>query len=167
LICERCHTPAGGARPAEPGPSGVRAWRNGPYEISTDRSRLDRELIHGFLARHFWDSEGIPRAVVERSIEHSLCFGLYEGERQVGFARVVTDRATFAFVSDDFVVESHRGRGLAKWLMECVLAHPDLQGLRRILLVTHDPRLYLKVGFTALKEPETYMEIRDPDAHRA
>jgi GNAT superfamily N-acetyltransferase len=133
--------------------------------VSTDRSRLDLELIHGFLARDFWDSEGIPREVVERSIEHSLCFGIYEGDRQVGFARVVTDHATFAFVSDDFVVESHRGRGLAKWLMRCVLGHPDLQGLRRILLVTHDPRLYLKTGFSALKEPETYMEIRDPNTY--
>jgi GNAT superfamily N-acetyltransferase len=143
----------------------IREWRNGPYEISTDRSRLDVELIHGFLAREFWDTERIPRGVLERSIAHSLCFGIYEGERQVGFARVVTDRATFAFVSDDFVVESHRGRGLARWLMQTILAHPDLQGLRRIMLVTHDPRLYLKSGFTALKAPETYMEILDPDAY--
>lgn len=146
-------------------PSETREWRNGPYEISTDRARLDRELIHGFLTRDFWDSEGIPREVVERSIDHSLCFGVYEGARQVGFARVVTDRATFAFLSDDFVVESHRGRGLAKWLMECVLAHPDLQGLRRFLLVTHDPRLYLKFGFGALKDPETYMVIHDLDPY--
>lgn len=151
--------------PNDAGPSDVREWRDGPYEISTDRSRLDIELIHGFLSREFWDSAGIPRHVVERSIEHSLCFGIYEGERQVGFARVVTDRATFAFVSDDFVVESHRGRGLARWFMHCILAHPELQGLRRIMLVTHDPRLYLKAGFTALKEPETYMEILDPDAY--
>jgi GNAT superfamily N-acetyltransferase len=145
-------------------PTDLREWRNGPFEISTDRSRLDLDLIHGFLAREFWDSAGIPREVVERSIAHSLCFGVYEGERQVGFARVVTDRATFAFVSDDFVIESHRGRGLATWLMQTILAHPDLQGLRRIMLVTHDPRLYLKSGFTALKAPETYMEFRDPDA---
>jgi GNAT superfamily N-acetyltransferase len=152
-------------RPNEVGPSNVREWRDGPYEISTDHSRLDRELIHGFLSREFWDSEGIPRDVVERSIEHSLCFGVYEGERQVGFARVITDRSTFAFISDDFVVESHRGRGLASWLMQCVLAHPDLRGLRRIMLVTHDQRLYLKAGFTALNEPESYMEILDPYAY--
>jgi GNAT superfamily N-acetyltransferase len=152
-------------RPNETKCPGVQEWRDGPYEISTDRSRLDLALIHGFLAREFWDSEGIPRDVVERSIGHSLCFGIYEGARQVGFARVVTDRATFAFVSDDFIVDSHRGRGLAKWLMRCVLEHSDLQGLRRIMLVTHDPRLYLKAGFTALKEPETYMEILDPDAY--
>lgn len=143
----------------------VREWRNGPYTISTDRGRLDVKLIHGFLSREFWDSEGIPPDVVQRSIDHSLCFGVYEGERQVGFARVVTDRATFAFVSDDFVVQSHRGRGLATWLMQCILGHPDLQRLRRILLVTHDPRLYLKSGFTPLEAPESYMEIHDPDVY--
>jgi GNAT superfamily N-acetyltransferase len=145
----------------------VREWRKGPFEISTDRSRLDLELIHGFLARDLWDTAGIPREVMERSIAHSLCFGVYEGERQVGFARVVTDRATFAFVSDDFVVESHRGRGLATWLMETILAYPALRGLRRIVLVTHDPRLYLKAGFTPLQAPETYMERLDPEAYAA
>jgi GNAT superfamily N-acetyltransferase len=145
--------------------SGVRTWRDGPYEISTDRSRLDVGLIHGIVSRELRDSAGIPRDRVERSIEHSLCFGVYEGERQVGFARVVTDRATFAFVSDDFVVESHRGRGLGRWLMRCLLAHPDLQGLRRIVLVTHDPRLYLKAGFAALQEPATYLAIEAPDAY--
>jgi GNAT superfamily N-acetyltransferase len=154
-------------RPDSTEPSDVREWRQGSYEISTDRSRLDVELIHRFLSREFWDSAGIPRDLVERSIEHSLCFGVYEGERQVGFARVVTDRATFAFVSDDFITESHRGRGLARWLMQCILAHPDLRGLRRIMLVTHDQRLYLKAGFTALKEPDTYMEILVPDAYAA
>jgi ribosomal protein S18 acetylase RimI-like enzyme len=147
------------------GRSELREWRNGPFEISTDRARLDVALVHGFLTREFWDTEGIPRAVVERAIAHSLCFGIYEGERQVGFARVVTDRATFAFVSDDFVLESHRGRGLGRWLMQSILAHPDLRGLRRIMLVTHDPRLYLKSGFRPLKEPGTYMEILDPDAY--
>jgi len=103
--------------------------------------------------------------VVERSIEHSLCFGVYEGERQVGFARVVTDRATFAFVSDDFVVQSHRGRGLATGLMQCILGHPELQRLRRVMLVTRDPRLYRKSGFTSLVAPDEYMEIRDLDVY--
>jgi GNAT superfamily N-acetyltransferase len=148
-----------------PRPPDVREWRNGPYTISTDRARLDLDLIHRFLSQEFWDSEGIPADVFERSIEHSLCLGVYEGERQVGFARVVTDRATFAFISDDFVVESHRGRGLATWLMQCILAHPDLQRLRRIMLVTRDPRLYSKSGFTPLKAPDTYMEIYDPDVY--
>lgn len=152
--------PSGARRPAD-----VREWRNGPYTISTDRDRLDVALIHRFLSLEFWDSAGIPRDVLERSIEHSLCFGVYEGERQVGFARAITDRATFAFISDDFIVESHRGRGLATWLMQCILGHPELQRLRRIMLVTHDPRLYRKSGFTPLGAPETYMELHRPDAY--
>jgi len=147
--------------------TGAREWQNGPYTLSTDRSRLDIDVLHRFLAHEFWDTEGIPRDVLMRSIEHSLCFGMYEGDRQIGFARVVTDRATFAFISDDFVVETHRGRGLGKWLMQCILSHSDLQGLRRIVLVTHDQRLYLKAGFTPLKRPETYMEIWDPDLYGA
>jgi GNAT superfamily N-acetyltransferase len=138
----------------------VRAWSRAPYAISTDPSRLDVGLVHRFLTAEFWDTLGVTREVVERSIEHSLCFGIYDGERQVGFARVVTDRATFAFIADDFVVESHRGRGLATWLMQCVLSHPELQGLRRVLLVTRDRRLYLKAGFRPLEEPETYMALR-------
>lgn len=146
-------------RPGAPRPSDVHEWQNGPHAISTDRARLDVELIHRFLSAEFWDTVGIPRDVVERSIEHSLCFGVYEGERQIGFARVVTDRATFAFVADDFVVESHRGRGLATWLMQCILGHPDLQGLHRVLLVTRDQRLYRKAGFEPLKEPALYMEL--------
>jgi GNAT superfamily N-acetyltransferase len=146
-------------------PPEIREWHKDQYSISTDGSRLDVDLVHEFLSHQFWDAEGIPRDVHERALEHSLCFGIYEGERQVGFARVVTDRATFAFVSDDFVVESHRGRGLATWLMQCILGHPALQGLHRILLVTRDPRLYRKAGFTALNEPETYMEILDRDSY--
>ncbi len=144
----------------------VREFHNGPYLISTDRARLNLDLIHQFLAREFWDTEGIPREMVQRSIENSMCFGIYDGEQQVGFARVITDRATFAFIADDFVVESHRGRGLGKWLMQCILGHPDLQGLRRILLVTRDPRLYLKAGFTPLKQPEEYMEIYYPAIYK-
>lgn len=152
-------------RPTPAGPADVREWRNGSFEISTDRSRLDVALVHGFLARELWDTVGISREAVERAIAASLCFGVYEGDRQVGFARVITDRATFAFLADDFVVESHRGRGLATWLMRCILAHPDLQGLRRIALVTRDPRLYLRAGFSAPRAPEMYMEIADPDAY--
>lgn len=149
-------------RPNAPPSSDIQEWRNGPHLISTDRLRLDVDLIHRFLSTGFRDTEGIPRDVLERSLEHSLCFGVYQGERQVGFARVVTDGATFAFLSDDFIVESHRRRGLATWLMRCILAHPDLQGLRRILLVARDHRLHLKTGFTPLKQPETYMEIYHP-----
>lgn len=146
-------------------PSQVREWRRGALTVSTDRARLDVPLIHRFLSREFWDTEGMPRDVLERAIEHSLCFGVFDGDVQVGFARVVTDRATFAFVCDDFVVESHRGRGLATWLMQCILSHPDVRGLHRTMLVTHDTRLYRKAGFTPLNEPETYMEILDREAY--
>jgi GNAT superfamily N-acetyltransferase len=145
---------------------GIQEYRNGQYHISTDRSRLDVGLVHQFLTREFWDTEGVPRAVLERSIGNSLCFGVFDGEQQIGFARVITDQATFAFICDDFIVESHRGRGLGKWLMQCILGHPGLQGLRRIMLVTRDPRLYVKAGFAPLKAPEEYMEIYDPEIYR-
>ncbi|ACL65520.1 GCN5-related N-acetyltransferase [Anaeromyxobacter dehalogenans 2CP-1] len=133
--------------------------RRGGYEISTRRDRLDLDLVHRFLSTEFWDTLGMTREVLERAVERSLCFGVYEGDRQVGFARVVTDGATFAFITDDFILPAHRGQGLGAWMMRCILAQPSLQGLRRVLLVTHDPRLYLKSGFTPLSEPETYMEL--------
>ncbi len=139
----------------------------GEYQISTDRRRLDVALVHEFLARSYW-SPGVPRAVVERGVENSLCFGLYHGDRQVGFARVITDRASFAYLADVFVVESHRGRGLGKWLVETILAHEELQGLRRFLLATRDAHgLYRRYGFSALAEPARLMEIHRPDAYAA
>ncbi len=129
------------------------------FLISTDPTKLDVESIHAFLSRSFWDSEGIPREIVERSIRGSVCFGVYDGRQQIGFARVVTDGATFAYLCDDYILESHRGKGLGKWLMECILSHPDLQGIHRWVVVTRDARLYQKVGFMPLKEPATYLEI--------
>jgi len=103
---------------------------------------------------------------VRRSIQHSLCFGIYQGGQQVGFARVITDRATFAYIGDVFVVESHRGKGLSKWLMQCIKSHPDLQGLRRWSLITRDAHgLYRQFGFTALKSPHNWMEIHDPNVY--
>ncbi len=136
-------------------------WTRGRYVISDDPGRLDLGLIQEFLAGSYW-AKGIPLAVVERSIENSIPFGLYEGERQVGLARVITDRATFAYVADVFVLEAHRGRGLARWLMETILAHPDLQKLRRWLLVTRDAHeLYRRVGFGEAEKPGNYMEIVD------
>jgi len=137
-------------------------WRREGFTISTDPDRLDRPLIHEFLAGSYW-GKGIPRETVDRSIEGALCFGLYEDGRQVGFARVITDGATFAYLADVFVLESHRGRGLAAWLMETILAHPDLQGLRRWMLLTRDAHpLYRKVGFTELAHPERVMEMTFP-----
>lgn len=140
----------------------AKEWRRDGFTISTDPSRLDRETIHEFLAGSYW-AKAIPREIVDRSIEGALCFGLYENARQIGFARVITDFATFAYLADVFVLESHRGRGLAAWLMESILAHPKLQGLRRWMLVTRDAHpLYRKVGFTALAHPERVMEMTFP-----
>lgn len=131
------------------------------FTISTDPGRLDRPLVHEFLAASYW-AKGIPRETVDRSIEGALCFGLYERDRQVGFARVITDRATFAYLADVFVLESHRGRGLAAWLMETILSDPRLHGLRRWMLLTRDAHpLYRKVGFTELAHPERVMEKVD------
>ena len=141
-------------------------WRRGEYLISTDRGRLDVPAIHAFLTAAYW-AEGIPIEIVRRSIEHSLAFGLYHGERQIGFARVVTDYATFAYIGDVFVLEGYRGRGLARWLMEVIAAHPRLQGLRNWLLATRDAHvLYRTVGFAPLAIPERWMVRRFPDAYK-
>jgi GNAT superfamily N-acetyltransferase len=142
------------------------AWRRGPYTVSTDQARLDLELTTTFLAATYWATD-IPERVVRRALDQSIGFGLYEGARQVGFARVVTDRATFAWVGDVFVLDSHRGRGLGLWLMRCVLAHPELRELRRWMLASSTARgLYAKLGFTPLGAPERFMEIADPGVHR-
>ena len=141
-------------------------WRRGEYVVSTDPERLDLDLIHGFLTASYW-AHGIPPEVVRRSIAGALPFGLYHGERQVGFARAVTDGATFAYVADVFVLEEERGHGLATWLMECMVAHPDLRGLRRWMLATRDAAgLYRKVGFVSLGSPERWMERHIPDVYR-
>jgi GNAT superfamily N-acetyltransferase len=127
--------------------------------ITTDLQRLDLDAVHGYLSRSFW-AEGIPKDTVARSMANSLCFGLFDGAAQVGFARVVTDRATYAYLCDVYVLESHRGRGLGKWLIETVMAHPDLQGLRRFQLVTRDAHgLYRRHGFDLPANPERQMEI--------
>ncbi len=136
------------------------------YEISTDQDRLDVEVVFRFLSEESYWSPGIPRAVVERSINNSLCFGVYHGEAQVGFARIVTDRATFALVADVFIVELHRGKGLSKWLMHEVMAHPDLQGLRRLLLLTSDAHsLYAQFGFIEIGNSWRFMEVLNPDVY--
>lgn len=141
-------------------------WKRDSYTISTERGRLDRDTIHGFLRESYW-ARGIPREVVDRSIENALCFGLYDGEKQVGFARVITDRATFAYLGDVFVLDSHRGRGLSKWLMEVVLGHPELQKLRRWSLATRDAHgLYERFGFRRLAHPDRLMEIVDFDIYQ-
>ncbi|MCK9686321.1 GNAT family N-acetyltransferase [Scleromatobacter humisilvae] len=132
------------------------------YDISTDPSRLQLEAIHATLTRSYW-SPGVPMEVVARAIANSMCFGLYLGDAQVGFARVVTDKASFAYLADVYVLEAHRGQGLSKRLVETILAHPELQGLRRFLLATKDAHgLYAQYGFKPLAAPDRMMEIRIP-----
>lgn len=140
-------------------------YRRDGFLISTNRARLDVDVIHDFLTNCYW-CKGIPRETVARSIEHSLCFGIYDESDQVGFARVISDFATYAYIGDVFVLESHRGRGLSKWLMECILQHPQLQGLRRWSLVTSDAHgLYSQFGFIPLQAPERWMEIHNRDVY--
>jgi GNAT superfamily N-acetyltransferase len=162
-------------------PDAVVESRRGEFLVSTDRARLNLDVTYGFLTSCYW-AKGIPRDVVARSIEHSLCFGIYDGTAeksprlakearpaapvQVGFARVISDFATVAYVGDVFVVDTHRGRGLGKWLMECITQHPALQNLRRWILTTRDAHgLYSQVGFTPVKSPERYMELHRPDVY--
>ena len=143
------------------------ATRDGRFVISTDPARLDLDVIHGYLTRSYW-SPGVSRETVAASLRGSICFGLFDGDEQIGFARVVTDGATFAYLADVFVLESHRGRGLATWFMEVVMAHPDLRGIRRWMLVTADAHgLYRKVGFTEPSKPERIMEKLLPDPYGA
>ena len=144
----------------------VTEYRHGEFLISTNRERLDVDVIHGFLTNCYW-AKGIPREVVERSIEHALCFGIYDGKgAQIGFARVISDFATIAYVGDVFVLETHRGRGLGEWLMQCITQHAALQGLRRWILTTRDAHgLYAQVGFTPVKAPERFMELHRPNVY--
>ena len=138
-------------------------WQRGDYEISTDRSRLNIDLIHDYLSNHSYWAAGRSREVVERSIENSLPFGIYKSSGQVGFARIVTDYATFAWVADVFILPEHRGQGLSKRLMEVIIAHPQLQGFRRWVLSTKDAHgLYERFGFIKLRRPERWMERPDP-----
>jgi GNAT superfamily N-acetyltransferase len=138
------------------------------YEISADTDRLNVEAIHTFLAEDAYWSPGIPRSIVERAIENSLCFGVYHRAEQVGFARVVTGRSTFALLADVFIFKAHRGKGLSKWLMRCVVEHEDLQGLRRFLLLTSDAHgLYRQFGFKELGNPSRFMEVLRQDIHRS
>ncbi len=135
----------------------------GDYQIDDDRMRLDLDMVHDFLAGSYW-AEGVPRDVVQRSVANSLNLGLYHGGTQVGFTRAVTDRATFAWVCDVFVLPGHRGRGLGHWMIETLRAHPHLTGIRRFMLATSDAhQVYADCGFTPLPDPARFMEVRrDP-----
>lgn len=135
------------------------------YTITTDKRQLDLNAIHAFLSQTYW-SPGVPKAVVERAIENSLAFGVFKGSEQVGFARVVTDKATFAYLADVYVLEAHRGKGLSKRLLEEIHAHEELQGLRRFLLATKDAHgLYAQFGFKELANPSLMMERWNPNAY--
>lgn len=137
------------------------------YRISTDPAQLDLALIHRFLSQESYWARNVPLEIVQRAIANSLCFGMYQDERQVGFARVITDKATFGYLADVFIVSVHRRQGLGRRLIEAVLAHPELQGLRRLMLVTRDAHaLYRQLGFTAPRQPEMLMEKRDPEVYR-
>ena len=141
-------------------------YSRGEFTVSTDRSRLDLKLVHDFLGGSYW-AKDIPRDVFVKSVENSLCFGVYEGPRQIGFARVITDYATFAYLADVFIIESHRRRGLANFLMECIVQHPQLQGLRRWTLATRDAhQLYAKFGFKPLGRPDRFMELHNPEVYK-
>jgi len=136
------------------------------FIISTEKEKLDVDLIHSFLNRTYW-AEGISKEIIRRSIEGSLCFGVFENHKQVGFARTITDKATFAYLADVFIIEEYRGRGLSKWLMEVIMSHPDLQGLRRMILVTKDAHgLYKQFGFTSLINVDRWMHILDQDVYK-
>ena len=130
------------------------------YEVTTDRTRFDVDLIHRFLSTESYWAKNIPRDIVERSIDNALCFAAFSGPDQVGFARVVTDYAVFAYIGDVFVVSEHRGRGVSKLIMEAIRSHPRLQALRRWHLLTFDAHaLYRQFGFRELEKPERHMEI--------
>jgi GNAT superfamily N-acetyltransferase len=141
-------------------------WKRDEYFISTDRDRLDVAMIHKELAQSYW-SKGIPIEIVRCSIENSFVFGLYHKDTQIGFARVITDNATFAYLADVFVVNRFRGQGLGKWLISVIVNCPDLQGLRRWLLATRNAHgLYQQFGFTALANPGIFMERNFPDVYQ-
>lgn len=138
------------------------------FSISTDQGKLNIETVHNFLKNTYW-AENIPLLVVKKCINNSLCFGVYEGDKQVGFGRLITDLATFAYFSDVFILEEYRGLGLGKWLVETMLQHPDLQGLRRWLLATKDAQeLYRPFGFQEVKSSDSvvFMDIFNPNVYK-
>lgn len=135
--------------------------------ISTERQLLDLDMIHDFLSTKAYWSLKIPKEKVIRSIEHSLCFGVYKDNQQVGFARVISDYSTIAYLGDVFILDSHRGQGLSKQLMEAIMNHPKLQGLRRWILLTGDAHdLYKKFGWKELADSNVWMELHDPNVYQ-
>lgn len=141
-------------------------WHKDGYTITTDTSKVDIPYVHGFLSNSYW-AAGIPVETVKRSVDGSLCFCLLKNEQQIGFARVITDKATFGYLADVFIDENYRGQGLSKWLVDVILHHPDLQGLRRMMLATRDAHdLYRKFGFSSLTFTDRWMNIHNPDVYK-
>jgi GNAT superfamily N-acetyltransferase len=142
--------------------------RKDEFELSTDREKMDLEFIHGFLSREAYWCRDIPFDTVKRSVDNSLNFGIFHsGHGQIGFARVITDYATIAYLGDVFILPEYRGRGLSKWMMEQVMTHPGLQGLRRWILLTADAHgLYRQFGWQPAARPELYMEMHDPIVYK-
>jgi len=144
----------------------IMEWRNGDYTISTDKTKIDVLTVHKVLSESYW-AEGIPIDLVKRSIDNSLCFGVYRGQKLIGFARVISDFATFAYLADVFIVQEERGKGLSKWLMKVIVEHQQLQGLRRFTLATRDAHgLYAQFGFTLFDKPERWMQRHDPHIYK-
>lgn len=142
-------------------------YQNKNYQISNDKSKINIELVHNYLCYHSYWAEGIPADVVQRSIENSLCFAMYKEDEQVGFARVISDFATYAYLADLFIVPEERSKGLSKWLMRVIMDHPQLKGLRRFVLATKDAHgLYAQFGFTGYPNPERIMTIGYPDIYK-
>lgn len=138
----------------------------GEYLLSTDKSKLDLKMIHEFLSTESHWAKNIPYERVKKSIENSLCFGLYHNDKQIGFARVISDYSTIAYLGDLFILKDHRGKGLSRWMLEVIMNHPDLTGLRRWILVTKDAHdVYQQYGWAMVARPENWMEIHDPDAY--
>ena len=142
-------------------------WQKENFVISTDKSKLDIPFIHRFLSEESYWRLDIPIDIVEQSIAHSLCLGVYDGEKQIGFARIITDEATFGYLADVFIDGMYRGRGLSKWLMEVIMELPFISLLRRFMLATKDAHgLYKQFGFTPITFPERFMQVHRPDAYK-
>jgi len=141
-------------------------WTNENFSITTDESKIDISYVHRILSNSYW-SENIPFEIVQRSIKGSLCFAVFFQQKQIGFARVISDEATFAYLADVFIDPDFQGRGLSKWLMKTIMEYPSLQGLRRILLATRDAHgLYRQFGFTPLTSPDRWMQVHKPDVYK-
>jgi len=141
-------------------------WTQEDYFLSTDKSKIDIEAVHHFLSRSYW-AENIPLELVQKSIDNSLCFAVYHQQRLVGFARVISDLTTFAYLADVFIIPEERGKGLAKWLMSVIMEDPRLRGLRRFTLATRDAHgLYSQFGFTPFDKPDRWMQKHDPDVYK-